>query len=99
MENIIVAIISSVTSCVVVAIPIAVQHRKERKNQITELKDGLMCSLRNDILQVYLKNKRYKRFTILEKQAVNYSHKVYKAYGGNSFVDDIVNEMNEWETI
>lgn len=98
MENIITAIISSVTSCIVVAIPIAFQHRKERSNQMSELRDGLMCTLRNDILQIYLKNKRYKKFTILEKQAVNYSHVVYKKYGGNSFVDDIVNEMNEWET-
>lgn len=98
MENIIVAIISSITSCVVVALPIGLQHKKERGNQITELKDGLMCTLRNDILQIYLKNKRYKKFTILEKQAVNYSHVVYKKYGGNSFVDDIVEEMNTWET-
>ena len=97
MENIIIATISSVTSCVVVALPIALQHKKERKTQIGELKDGLMCTLRNDILQIYLKNKRYQRFTILEKQAVNYSHVVYKKYGGNSFIDDIVSEMNEWE--
>lgn len=99
MENIILAIISSVTSCIVVALPITLQHRKERKNQISELKDALMCTLRNDILQIYLKNKRYKKFTILEKQAVNYSHVVYQKYGGNSFVTDIVSEMNEWETI
>lgn len=99
MENIILAVISSVTSCIVVALPIALQHRKERKNQIGELKDALMCTLRNDILQIYLKNKKYKKFTILEKQAVNYSHIVYQKYGGNSFVTDIVGEMNEWETI
>ncbi len=97
-ETIIVAFISSFASCFSVAFPIILQTRKERRNQFKEIKDGLICSLRNDILQIYLKNKDKKEFTLLEKQTINYSFRIYKSYGGNSFIQDIVEEMNTWRS-
>ena len=99
METIIVALITSIASCITVALPIALQHRKERKTQMDELKEGLKCSLRNDILSIYNANREKKAFTMYDKQAVNYSYQIYKGYKGNSFVDDIVSEMNGWEII
>ena len=97
-EVVIVAFISSFTSCLSVALPLVFQTRKERKNQFKEIKDGLICSLRNDILQIYLKNKDQQEFTLLEKQTINYSYRIYKSYGGNSFIQDIVDEMNAWKS-
>lgn len=96
-DVIITAFISSFASCLSVAFPLVFQTRKERKNQFKEIKDGLICSLRNDILQIYLKNKDKKEFTLLEKQTINYSYRIYKNYGGNSFIQDIVDEMNCWK--
>lgn len=97
-EVVIVAFISSFASCLSVALPLVFQTKKERKNQFKEIKDGLICSLRNDILQIYLKNKDQQEFTLLEKQTINYSYRIYKSYGGNSFIKDIVDEMNAWKS-
>ena len=97
-EVIIVAFIGSFTSCLSVALPLVFQTRKERRNQFKEIKDGLICSLRNDILQIYLKNKDKKEFSLLEKQTINYSFRIYKKYGGNSFIKDVVEEMNTWDS-
>lgn len=97
-EVVIVAFISSFASCLSVALPLVFQTKKERKNQFKEIKDGLICSLRNDILQIYLKNKDQQEFTLLEKQTINYSYRIYKSYGGNSFIQDIVDEMNAWKS-
>lgn len=58
---------------------------------------GLQCSMRNDILLVYMMRKKDKKFSIQEKQAINYSYELYSKIGGNSFVKDIVEEMNTWE--
>jgi len=97
-EVLIIAFISSFTSCLTVALPLVFQTRKERRNQFKEIKDGLICSLRNDILQIYLKNKDKKEFSLLEKQTINYSYRIYNSYGGNSFIKDIVDEMNTWKS-
>lgn len=97
-DVVIVAFISSFTSCLTVALPLVFQTSKARKNQFKEIKDGLICTLRNDILQIYLKNKDKQEFTLLEKQTINYAYRIYKSYGGNSFIKDIVDEMNAWRS-
>lgn len=75
--------------------PIKKEIRHIKKNSA----DGVKCSLRNDILFIYMMNKKEKALTIQEKQAINYSFELYNKLGGNSFIKDIVNEMNDWQTI
>lgn len=60
---------------------------------------GMKCLLRNDILNTYLKCKSEKKITIQEKQSINKCFELYKEMGGNSFVADIVSEMNDYEVI
>lgn len=62
-------------------------------------KSGMKCLLRNDILNIYLKCKNEKKITIQEKQSVNKCFELYREMGGNSFVEDIVKEMNDYEVI
>ena len=61
--------------------------------------DGILCVLRNEILSIYCKRKDKKKITMQEKQAINCSFKIYKDNGGNSFVEDIVEEMNTYKVI
>lgn len=73
-------------------------------NQIDEEKfkmhsKAMQCSLRNDILVVYTMRNKEKKIPFVEKQAINYSFETYKALGGNSFVEDLVNDINTWEVI
>lgn len=57
------------------------------------------CSLRNDILSFYLSHKEEKQITLYEKEAIMLSYAIYKKMRGNSFVKNIVDEINSWKVI
>ena len=61
--------------------------------------EATKCSLRNDILEIYDRCKENKKITMYQKQSIAYSYTQYKALKGNSFVDDIVNKISEFEII
>lgn len=60
---------------------------------------GIKCSLRNDILNIYDRCKDTKRITRYQLQSIKYSYDVYKKLKGNSFVEDIVKEVNEFKIV
>lgn len=60
---------------------------------------GIKCSLRNDILDIYDRCKGTKRITRYQLQSIKYSYDVYKKLKGNSFVEDIVKEVNEFKIV
>lgn len=60
---------------------------------------GLKCSLRNDILDIYDRCKDTKRITRYQLQSIKYSYDVYKKFKGNSFVDEIVRQVNEFKIV
>lgn len=57
------------------------------------------CSLRNDILEIYDKCKDSKKITKWELQAIQYSYEQYKNLKGNSFIDDLVKKVENFEVI
>lgn len=61
--------------------------------------EATKCSLRNDILEIYDRCKENKKITMYQKQSIGYSYTQYKALKGNSFVDDIVKKISEFEII
>lgn len=98
MTVIITTLIGAITNLLVVGLPLAYNRKKASDKQYEGITKGIMCALRNDILQIYLQHKDEKKFTLLEKQSINYAFNMYKEYGGNSFVKDIVDEMNTWKS-
>ena len=66
---------------------------------VNNIKKGLKCSLRNDILDIYDRCKDTKKITRYQLQSVKYSYDVYKKFKGNSFVDEIVNKINGFEVV
>lgn len=60
---------------------------------------GIKCSLRNDILDIYDRCKGTKRITRYQLQSIKYSYDVYKKLKGNSFVGDIVKQVNEFTIV
>lgn len=66
---------------------------------IQSLREGVKCTLRNDILAIYDKCKDKKEITRYQLQSVNYSYDVYKKFKGNSFVDDIVKILNKFNIV
>lgn len=58
---------------------------------------GTKCSLRNDILSIYDRCKPTKEITRYQLQSVHFTYTEYKKLGGNSFVDEIMEEIKDFE--
>jgi hypothetical protein len=57
------------------------------------------CSLRNDILDIYDRCKETGKITHYQLQSIKTSYDVYKKLKGNSFVEDIVKRVEDFELI
>lgn len=61
--------------------------------------DAVKCLLRNDILSIYDRCKSSKQITRYQLQSVHLSYAIYKKLKGNSFIDEIMNEIKEFEIV
>lgn len=59
--------------------------------------DAVKCLLRNDILNIYDKCKYDKKITRYQLQSVHLSYEIYKKLKGNSFIDEIMEEIKGFE--
>lgn len=66
---------------------------------IQSIRKGMKCTLRNDILDIYDRCKEKRAITHYQLQSIKYSYDVYKKLKGNSFVDDIVEKVNDFEIV
>lgn len=60
---------------------------------------GTKCSLRNDILDIWDRCNEKKQITRYQMQSIQYSYELYKTLKGNSFVEDIMKRIEEFELI
>lgn len=58
---------------------------------------GTKCSLRNDILGIYDRCKDKREITRYQLQSVHYTYTEYKKLKGNSFVDEIMEEIKDFK--
>ena len=69
------------------------------------LREGQRCLLRSEIVRIYYRHNdeeklhQYKQLHEYEYRNLTQCYKAYKALGGNSFIDHIYAEMQEWEII
>ena len=61
------------------------------------VREGQKCLLRSEILRTYYRHQETQTMRQYEYENVSYCHKAYKALGGNSFVDHIMQEMQTWD--
>lgn len=61
--------------------------------------DAVKCLLRNDILNIYDKCKESKSITRYQLQSVHLSYAIYKKLKGNSFIDEIMEEIKDFKLI
>lgn len=92
--NIIIAICSGILTISNVAILI-----RARLIGIKELREGQKCLLRSEILQIYYKHLNDGEIPQFRRQNADYLYKAYKELGGNSFIDDVYNEIREWKIV
>lgn len=81
------------------ALVLIIRPLRERVLGTKDIREGQRCLLRADMLSIYYKNKDDDKIRQYEKENFIYEYKAYKALGGNSFIDDIYEEMRHWEVV
>lgn len=66
---------------------------------IQAIREGIKCSLRNDILDIYDRCKGRRKITHYQLQSIKHSYDAYKKLRGNSFVEEIVEKVDKFEVI
>lgn len=66
---------------------------------VIKLINGQRCQLRSEMLQIYYHNRDKKTIRQYEKENFVMLYEAYKALKGNSFIDDIYNEVRKWEVV
>ena len=61
------------------------------------LREGQRCLLRSEIVRLYYRHHDDRHLREYEFKNMDQCYKAYKALGGNTFVDHIVNEMKGWD--
>ena len=63
------------------------------------IREGQRCLLRAEIVRMYYRHRENKTLREYEFKLLEQCYLAYKALGGNSFIDHIYAEMQEWEII
>lgn len=64
-----------------------------------QIREGQRCLLRSEIVRIYYRHAKDKQLQEYEFRNLVQCYRGYKALGGNSFIDHIHAEMQDWEII
>ena len=67
--------------------------------QIKNLRAGILCLLRNDMLQIYYKYEVEEKIPQYQFENFMAMYKAYKALRGNTFIDKIYKDILSWEVV
>ena len=63
------------------------------------IREGQRCLLRSEIVRIYYRHRDDRQLREYEFKNMQQCYEAYKALKGNSFIDRIHEEMQEWEII
>ena len=90
---------ASAISGILAAVVLLVKPVQEKVIGIGQVRDGQKCLLRQQMLNTYYKHQAEKKLRQYEYENFQFSYAAYKALGGNSFVDKIHEEIEEWTVV
>ena len=64
-----------------------------------KIAEGVKCLLRSKMLEIYYRNKNTETIRQYEKENFLLLYAAYKALKGNSFIDDIKEEIRKWKVV
>lgn len=91
--------VASAITGIVAGVILLIKPLRERVTGARELRDGLRCQLRSDMLHTYYKHKDEGKIRQYEMENFIMEYKAYKTLGGNSFIDIINTEVKTWEVV
>lgn len=86
-----VKLISELIALIAAMVPVFVSIHK--------ISNGMKCQLRSDMLRIYYHGKEYKKIRQYEYENFVMLYESYKALKGNSFIDRIYEEVQEFEIV
>lgn len=92
ISTIITFVVSSVLSGVLGYMTNTIKNYRKRDNTQEE---ALKCLLRSNITSKYYVYTEIGAIPLYEKENIDYMHEQYKNMGGNSYIDQIVKEINK----
>ena len=84
---------------IVAALVLLIKPLRELVLGTKAIRDGQKCLLRHNMLHTYYKNREQATIRQYEYEDFIYQYKAYKAQKGNSFIDKIYSEIQEWEVV
>ena len=98
----IVLVITQIASCItalVAALSVLIKPIRERLFQSKRSIEGEKCLLRSEMLRIYYKNLDSKVIHQFEMENFLKLYDAYKALGGNSFIEEVHEEVSKWTII
>lgn len=86
-----VTLITEISILLGVVIPVIVSVRK--------ISNGTKCQLRSEMLRIYYHHRESGKIRQYEYENFVMLYEAYKALKGNSFIDKIYREVQEWEVV
>ena len=93
------ASICSEITVILAALAMLIKPIRSKLLGLDKLTDALKCQLRHDMLHTYYRHREGRTIRQYELENFLYLYRRYKALGGNSFIDRIKSEIDEWEVI
>ncbi len=84
-------LITEISILLGVVVPVIVSVRK--------ISNGTKCQLRSEMLRIYYRHREDGNIRQYEYENFVMLYEAYKALKGNSFIDKIYKEVQEWEVV
>lgn len=94
-----IATICGGVASIVSAVVLCVKPLREKVFGLCEIFRGLKCMLRSDMLRTYYKHNADEKIRQHERENFEAEYRAYKALGGNSFIDEIHEEVAKWKIL
>jgi hypothetical protein len=93
-----VEIAAGITTIIATAM-LFIRPLKKRALEMQAERDGWKCLLRAKMLETYYKNLEAKTVRQYEFENFLHMYNAYKAMGGNSFIDQVHEEVTSWQIV
>ena len=94
-----IAALCSEVTIIIGAAALLIKPVRHKLLGLDKLTDALKCELRHDMLHTYYRHREDKFIRQYELEDFLYLYRGYKALGGNSFIDRIKSEIDEWAVL
>lgn len=95
-------LLSQVCSCltgIAAAVVLLVRPLREMLSGSKRLRQGQLCLLRSGMLHTYYKRRELKSIRQYEYENFELMYQAYKSLHGNSFIENIRQEIKTWDII